>query len=477
MTNSELVFISPAAAGHVISIVELAKLLVDRDERLSITVLTMKLLGGHFSPDSDLPGRIKIIDLPNHDFDSSLDVSKFVGSITEKAKPHVKDVVSKMISRSQSTQDSPRLAGFVLDMTFSTMVDVANGFGVPSYIFFPSGAAFLGLLLYMQDTHDEQGMDLTEFTRSDDELAVPSFAHPVPFKVLPTPVLHKDWLLATLDMTRKFRETNGIIVNTFSELEPHALNALADGKIPPVYAVGPILNLKRNGHGPGNNDFKEIMQWLDVQPPSSVVFLCFGSMGSLRADQLKEIARALENTGCRFLWSLHKHPAEDKMEQSTESSRPHNVLPDGFLDRTSYFGRVIGWAPQVDVLAHPSIGGFVSHCGWNSTLEGIRFGVPIAAWPLYAEQQLNAFELVVELGLAVEVKMDYVSDQFNPIFEVITLPAEEIERGIRHLMKHDGKRIKLVKEMSENSKKALTEGGSSYMTIGRLIKDIFNSIC
>ncbi|MCI68776.1 UDP-glucose flavonoid 3-O-glucosyltransferase 6-like, partial [Trifolium medium] len=78
-----------------------------------------------------------------------------------------------------------------------------------------------------------------------------------------------------------------------------------------------------------------------------------------------------------------------------------------FLDRTAEIGKVIGWAPQVQVLAHPATGGFVSHCGWNSTLESIHYGVPIATWPLFADQQTNALELVSELKMGVEIALDY----------------------------------------------------------------------
>lgn len=113
------------------------------------------------------------------------------------------------------------------------------------------------------------------------------------------------------------------------------------------------------------------------------------------------------------------------------------------------------------VLSHPAVGGFVSHCGWNSILESIWFGVPIAGWPLYAEQHINTYEMVVELGLAVDINMD----------SKIMVTSEEIERGIRHLM--NGNEIrKKVKEMKEKSHKTLIEGGSSYDFLGRLIDDI-----
>ncbi|KAF2319836.1 hypothetical protein GH714_019529 [Hevea brasiliensis] len=198
------------------------------------------------------------------------------------------------------------------------------------------------------------------------------------------------------------------------------------------------------------------MQWLDDQPVASVVFLCFGSMGSFGEDQLKEIACALEHSGHRFLWSVRRPPPPGKQAFPTDYEDPQEVLPEGFLERTAAVGKVIGWAPQVAILAHPAIGGFVSHCGWNSVLESIWFGVPIATWPIYAEQQFNAFEMVIELGLAVEIKMDYSKESG------MIVNCDEIERGIRCLMENDSEKRKKVKEMSEKSRMALIEGGSSY---------------
>ncbi|KAJ4828994.1 hypothetical protein Tsubulata_931724 [Turnera subulata] len=484
MTKVELIFIPLAAAGHIVSAVELAKLLIDRDERLSITVIPIKFPFSNISnyTHSIPSSRIRFIDLPINELDPSLDFNEYFATMIKNSKHIVKETVSKLISQSsESSHDHqgeafPKLGGFVLDMVCTAMIDVANEFGVPSYIFFASGAAALGLFFYMQDLHDEQGIDIAQFENSDAELAVPSLVNPVPASALPSSFFQKDMLQVLLTLTRKFRETKGIIVNTFSELEPYALKSLADGRIPPVFPVGPILNLKGNGQDGLNNNsskFKEIMQWLDDQPPSSVVFLCFGSMGSFDVEQVKEIASALENSGHRFLWSLRKPPPKGKMESPTDYSDPRDALPDGFLDRTADVGRVIGWAPQVDVLAHPSVGGFVSHCGWNSTLESIRCGVPIAAWPIYAEQQLNAFHLVVELGLGVEIKLGYRKDERHkpPIVN-----ASDIERGIRSLMDRNDQRIKLLDEMSKYSKEALEDGGSSYNTMGCLIQKIMDNI-
>ncbi|CAL2248927.1 unnamed protein product [Prunus armeniaca] len=449
---AELVFIPGAGIGHVVSTIEIAKLLVSHDDRLFITLLIMKRPFDKLftNTDSSISPRINFVNLPET---TDLSCFKF---FVENQKTQVRDAVAKLVESNQSGSSKPRLSGFVVDMFCTTMIDVANEFGVPSYVFFTSSAACLGLLFHLQTLRDEHGKDVAEFMHSDSDLVVPSFVNPLPASVLPGKLLDKESAESFLNYARRFRETKGILVNTFWELESHALHSISYGKNPPVYPVGPLLNLKSSDDDKG----WDILSWLDDQPPLSVVFLCFGSMGSFGEAQVKEIACALEHTGFRFLWSLRQPPPKGKMALPSDYADPSRVLPQGFLDRTAKTGKVIGWAPQVDILAHSSIGGFVSHCGWNSMLESLWYGVPVATWPIphfgcFSETPIK------ELGLAVEIKMDYRKDS-----EVV-VSAQDIERGIRQVMEHNSVIRKRVKEMSESNKKSLMNGGSSYSSLGR----------
>ncbi|XP_039015942.1 anthocyanidin 3-O-glucosyltransferase 2-like [Hibiscus syriacus] len=441
MKKAELVFIPLPAMGHLVPAVQVANLLVHLNSNLSITILTVKPSDNakisayidSLTADTST-SHIRFISLPQSDPD--VDFFKFLSNLAQTVGPLVREVVANIVEHSNSVPGSPRLAGFVLDTFFTYLVDLANEFGVPSYAFYVGGAGSLGFHFYTQALHDEQKIEFNELTDSDTEFTIPS-------------------------------EVKGILINTFSELESHAVDSLSNGKLQvlPIYHVGPILNLE--GSGNVNHNYDTIMQWLDEQPPSSVVFVCFGSMVSFGMDQVKEIAYALEQSGHRFLWSLRK-PGElinGMMYGVTDYENVAAVLPEGFLDRTAEIGKVIGWAPQVAILGHPAIGGFVSHCGWNSTLESIWFGVPMVAWPLYAEQQLNAFTLVKELGLAVELKMDYKIDDSK----VQIIKAKNIEKGINWLMEHDSDVRQRMKEMSGKSRKALMNGGSSHIMLCRFI--------
>ncbi|XP_022771784.1 anthocyanidin 3-O-glucosyltransferase 2-like [Durio zibethinus] len=484
MKKAELVFIPAPGMGHLMSTVEVVKPLVDLNPNLSITVIIIQppydskitaYVDSLIANTSFISTRIKFIILPRPDNDDT--AAKLLDTLVQNSRPLIKEAVTNIVQFSSSVPDSPRLTGFVVDMFLTSLVDLAEEFGVPSYAFYTSGAAFLGFHFYVQALYDEQNVDFVELKDSDTEFIIPSFVNPVSTNFFPTVMFNPELSTMLRSAARGLREVKGIIVNTFSELESHAVESLSDGRLPPVYPVGPILNLDSASGVHQNSD--TTTKWLDEQPYSSVVFLCFGSMGSFGADQVREIACALEQSGHRFLWSLRQPPDPAKgrniMTIPKDYDNVAEVLPDGFLDRTAGIGKIIGWAPQVAILGHPAIGGFVSHCGWNSTLESLWFGVPIATWPLYSEQHLNAFELVTELGLAVEIKMDHSKDSLgNDAVEIVR--AEKIERGIRCLMEQDTDVRRRVKEMSEKSRKALMDGGSSHSTLCRFIDDVMHNI-
>ncbi|KAF7145633.1 hypothetical protein RHSIM_Rhsim04G0083100 [Rhododendron simsii] len=481
----ELVFIPAPGMSHLVSTVEMAKQLVGRDHRLSITVLIMKLPFDKSKASSSTQSqlltaaedRLEFVYLPLDEAAAAELQSKspktFMLESIKMNKQNVRDHVRTMVSTG-----STMIAGFVVDMFCTPMMDVAAEFGVPSYVFFTPNATVLGVMFHMETLSPEEYNDLAEMKDSDTELELPGFVNPVPVKVLPAPFLDKEFGSRFMSIAKRLRETKGIMVNTFEELESSAVRFLAENdKVPPVYPVGPLIHLVNNKN---EEEEIEIMKWLDNQPLSSVVFLCFGTMGSFEGDQLKEIAQALERSGHRFLWSVRRTPQMGKIEPPGEYEDLNQVLPEGFIERTMKIGKVIGWAPQVAILSHKAVGGFVSHCGWNSTLESLWCGVPMATWPMYAEQQMNAFELVRELGLAVEIKLDYKKDVGSDNTKVMLVTAEEIEIGIRKLMEGGnecGEEIKRrVKEMSKKSKVVVVEGGSSYNSIGLLIEDFMNNM-
>ncbi|XP_074379923.1 anthocyanidin 3-O-glucosyltransferase 2-like [Apium graveolens] len=481
--RAELIFIPSPGVGHLASSVEFAKLLASRDGRIFITILIMKHPFGSNTGalaqnlKEEAPKRIAFVDIPDLDEATrkelmSLPPISFFPAFIESQRALVRDIVTTILKQSESG----KLGGFIVDMFCNSMIDVANEFNVPAYVFFTSGAAFLSLMLYVQNLKDNESKEISD---SDAELSAPGFINPVPVKVLPSVMLTKDGTAFIVATARRLREARGILVNTVLELEAHAIKSLADDENTPlIYHVGPIINFTTGWATPDKKKSEEdIVCWLDRQPPLSVVFLCFGSRGSFDAEQVTEIAHALELSGQRFLWSLRRPSQEkEKMNLPTDYEDYNEVLAEGFLERTSAIGKVIGWAPQVTILSHPSVGGFVSHCGWNSSLESIWHGVPMATWPLYAEQQINAFQLVKELGIAAEIKMDHRKDQFTKLESTEVVKAEVIERGIRCVMDGESEVRSKMMEMKDKCREATVEAGSSYTSLGQFIEAIMDNI-
>nr|UXB92740.1 glycosyltransferase [Helleborus thibetanus] len=459
----ELVMFPSVGLSHIIPTVEFAKRLIERDDRFSVTVLVITF--GRRTPYAYIESvtnsvaHIRFIILPPADLPPP-GTQYGIGYLSiyiQNHQPHVKKALSQLMSESSN---SFRL---VLDMFNTTMIGVAKELNVPSYVYITSGAGFLCHMLHLPTLDTDI---TTEFKDYAGDLTLPGYVNPVPVSALPEMLENRksisySWFLLH---ARMLRECKGIIVNSVAELELQAVDVFNQmvHDIPRVYLVGPIMNLEGNAHSGSNQaQHDRIMTWLDDQPESSVIFLCFGSRGTLDVPQVKELAKGLEQSGHRFLWSL-RHPATDRSEPPSEYTNPEEVLPDGFLERVGGRGLICGWAPQVEILAHRASGAFASHCGWNSILESLWFGVPLLTWPLDAEQKLNAFQLVKDLGLAVEMKGEGKN----------LVVAEEVEKSVRCVMECESEVRRKVKEMSEKCTRALLEGGSSWSSLGSLVENL-----
>lgn len=472
MTKFEVVFVSTPTIGNMVPTVEFANFLTKHHPQLSATILIISaskqpLVNTYLQSRPSSATNLRFIHLPTVDPPTPDQYKSFIAYISlliQKHKNNIKDALLNLTSNestSESSSESVKLVALFVDMFSTTIIDVANEINVPCYLFFASPASFLGFTLHFPQV---------ESVEMESEFKIPSFKNPLPKLVLPNMVLNwkseEDAYSWVSYHGGRYKETKGIVVNTLQELEPYALQSLYDDlQLPPIYSIGPILDLVGPVQwDPNPVQYNYIMDWLDLQPLGSVVFLCFGSLGSLEVKQVEQIAIGLERVGVRFLWAL-REPPKAQLEGPRDYTSHENVLPNGFLKRTVGMGIVCGWVPQARVLAHKAVGGFVSHCGWNSILESLWYGVPIATWPVYAEQQMNAFQMVRELELAVEIRLDYrVGGNL--------VQAEEVENGVRTLMNHSDEIRMKVKKLSEKCRVALTENGSSYTNLVSLIQEL-----
>jgi UDP:flavonoid glycosyltransferase YjiC (YdhE family) len=211
--------------------------------------------------------------------------------------------------------------------------------------------------------------------------------------------LSERWTAFYQRMIRHGYRTGAVLANTVEELEPTGLAMMRrtlGGQVP-VWPVGPLVG----GDDSSETEGGGVLRWLDSQPPSSVLYISFGSQSTIQPNQMMELAAALEATGRRFVWAIRPPVGSD-----IAGAFRDEWLPGGFEARARGGGRgllVQGWAPQVGILAHVATGAFLSHCGWNSVLESMSHGVPVVGWPLGAEQFYNAKMLAEEWGVCVEV--------------------------------------------------------------------------
>ncbi|CAM0870502.1 unnamed protein product [Alopecurus aequalis] len=467
MATPTVVLLPVWGAGHLMSMLDAGKRLLARSGgALSLTVLVMQaptenyrsVVAGHIRREEASGLDIRFHHLPAVEPPTDhVGAEDFVSRFVELHAAHVKAAISGLTCP---------VAALVIDFFGTTLLDVSRDLAVPSYVYFTASAAMYALFLRLPALHEEVAV---EFEQMEGMVDVPGLP-PVPPSTLPTPMMDKTKPSYTWYVYhgRRFMEAQGVIVNTACELEQSVLAAIADGRCtrgipaPTVYPIGPVVSFNPPAEQP-----HECVRWLDAQPPASVVLLCFGGSGFSTATQAHEIARGLERSGHRFLWVLRGPPAAGAWQPSDADLA--ELLPEGFLERTKEKGMV--WpttAPQVDILAHAAVGGFVTHAGWNSVLESLWFGVPMVPWPLYAEQHLNAFTLVAYMGVAVAMEVDRKRNNF--------VHASELERAVKTLMdgdSDDGRKAReKCTEMKAACRKAVDEGGSSYSALCRLSEEI-----
>ncbi|KAL3625553.1 hypothetical protein CASFOL_031007 [Castilleja foliolosa] len=226
------------------------------------------------------------------------------------------------------------------------------------------------------------------------------------------------------------------------------------------FVIGPFNPVEINSSRIARH---KCLDWLDRQGSNSVIFISFGTTSSISDEQIIELAVGLEKSEQKFIWVLREADKGDIF--SGETRKP--ILPDGFEGRVKRRGIVVReWAPQLEILGHFATGGFMSHCGWNSCMESISMGVPIATWPMHSDQPMNAVLVTKLLKVGVEVQDWACRD------EVVS--SGVVERAVRKLMdSEEGDEMrKRAKELGDSVKKSVMKGGISSDEMDSFISDI-----
>lgn len=247
-----------------------------------------------------------------------------------------------------------------------------------------------------------------------------------------------------------------ILCNTVEELESSTIAALQSQK--PFYAIGPIFPVGFTKSKVATSLWTEsdCTQWLDSEPAGSVLYVSFGSYAHISKKELEEIAHGVMDSNVKFVWVLRPNIV---------SSDEPNPLPEGFIEETKERGLVVTWCCQIEVLMHKSIGGFLTHCGWNSTLESIWSGVPLLCFPLLTDQLTNRKLIVRDWRIGIDLGGINTNVCRKNVSEKIGQLMQGEERNEMRMR---------VKETRRKLESAVGAGGSSVKNFDSFVEDLKN---
>ncbi|KAI3695832.1 hypothetical protein L1987_78834 [Smallanthus sonchifolius] len=447
-----LIFPLPAQ-GHINAMLKLTELLLPAGINTTFLISTKdhRSLSGVHSRLNSYPGfRFHVIQgLYEGPMDTAEKLSVMFDCLAEITPPLLRNLIL----------DFP-VTCLIADGIMGFSIDAVEGTGVPVIFFRTISACAFWAYFNIQDlinsgelpfsgtNMDERIVNLKGMEGFLRQRDLPSFCRSD---------INNYTLRQVSSITRRSSDAHALILNTFDDLEGPIISQIQK-HCSNIYTIGPLhahLKSRSLSKSKSSNSLleedKTCIGWLDQQPPKSVLYVSFGSLATLTRDQLIEFWYGLVNSKKPFLWVIR----EDLVLSKDDENKVPNELEKGTKER----GYLVGWAPQEDVLAHPAVGAFLTHNGWNSTLESIVAGVPMVSWSFYADQQVNSrfVEVVWKLGLDMKDTCDRTLVE-RIVKEVMDVRKEEFTKS--------------ANRMAKLAIESVSEGGSSYINLDRLIEDI-----
>ncbi|XP_052200831.1 gallate 1-beta-glucosyltransferase 84A24-like [Diospyros lotus] len=453
--------------GHVNPLLSLGKLLASGG--LLITFCTTESFGremrkatnivdGVLTPVGDGFIRFEFFDDGLDDL-KRLDLDQYLPQLEHFGK----ELIVRML-RKYAGENRP--VSFLINNPYIPWVsDLAESLGLPSAMLWVQSCAcfsacyhyFHGLVPFPSETQMEINVQLPSMPLlSHDE--IPSFLHPS----TPCPFLRR----AILGQFKNLSKPFCVLMDSFQELENDNIEYMS--RFCPIKPVGPLFKLTKQTNSMVTGDFlkaDDCAAWLDSKPPSSVIYISFGSVVRLNQQQVNEIAHGLlallsgDELEVSFLWVMRAPASEgfgsDKID-----------LPDGFWEKAGDKGKVVQWCPQEQVLAHPSTACFVSHCGWNSTMEAVASGVPVVAFPQWGDQVTDAKYLVDVFKVGIRLCRGKAENR--------VISREEVENCLRDVtvgpkaVEMKANALKWKKAAEE----AVAEGGTSNRNFKAFLEEV-----
>ncbi|CAI9763271.1 unnamed protein product [Fraxinus pennsylvanica] len=383
--------------------------------------------------------------------------TEFIHERVIKALPETDNIqeIIQMVSipdglESSDDRKSDRITCLIADATVGWALEVAEKVGIKKVAFWPAAATQFALVFKIPNLIDDGIID------SD---GIPMQNQIIQFSPA-TPAINTaelSWNCISDELTAKIvfklmvqilkpaKSADKLICNSSNWLESGTFASFPD-----FIPIGPLLASNRLGKSSGNfwKEDSGCLAWLDQQPPNSVIYVAFGSFTIFDQNQFQELAIGLELTNRPFLWVVREKMIEDI----------NNAYPTGFNERVHHRGRMVSWAPQQKVLSHPSVACFISHCGWNSTIEGISNGIPFLCWPYFTDQIFNQNYICDYLKIGLGFNKD----------DSGIIGREEIKNKLEQLLS-DERFKERVLDLQTKIQNTVREGGSSYENFNNLV--------
>ncbi|XP_014518237.1 7-deoxyloganetin glucosyltransferase [Vigna radiata var. radiata] len=409
--------------------------------------------------------------LPPLDDDVDGDVSQHIPSLCDSIRKNFLQPFRKLLARlnhSATTGLNPPVTCLVSDCFVTFPIQAAKELEIPVLLLSPLSAAALWSFMHY-GTLVQRGIvplkDESYLTNGYLETKVDCIPGLKNYRLKDLP----DFLRTTdpndtmlnffIEETVKIPSGSAIVFNSFDELERDAMNAIYFSSIFPwVYTIGPfplLLNQSPQNHlaSLGSSLWKEntgCLEWLESREAGTVVYVNFGSITVMSAEQMLEFAWGLANSKKPFLWII-------RPDLVTGGSV---ILSSEYVNETRDRSLITSWCPQEKVLNHPSVGGFLTHCGWNSTTESICAGVPMLCWPFFADQPTNCRYMCSEWEIGIEIDN-------NAKREVVEKLVNEFMVG------EEGKKMReKTMQLKKKAEEATRPGGNSYVNLDKVIKEV-----
>ncbi|KAK2428355.1 N-hydroxythioamide S-beta-glucosyltransferase [Trifolium repens] len=448
--NVHVLVIPYPAQGHISPLIQFAKRLVSKGIKTTFatthyTVKSITAQNIYVEPISD--------GFDESGFSQANDVELFLTSF----KSNGSKTVSNLIHKYQKT--STPITCIVYDSFLPWALDVAKKHGIYGAAFFTNSAAVCNIFCRIH-----HGFIETPVKVDDLPLIVPGIP-PLNCRDLPSflrfPESYPAYMAMKLSQFSNLNLADWMFVNTFEALEGEVMEGLTE--LFPAKLIGPMVPSAyldgriKGDKGYGANLWKPLSEdcinWLETKPSKSVAYISFGSMVSLTQEQIEEIAFGLKESEVNFLWVLRE----------SEQGK----LPKGYKDLIKEKGIIVTWCNQLELLAHDAVGCFVTHCGWNSTLESLSLGVPVVCLPQWADQLPDAkfLEEIWEVG--VRPKED----------ENGVVKREEFVLSLKVVMESERSEVirKNASEWKKLARDAVSEGGSSDQNIDDFVDQLMNN--